>query len=81
MDSPIIFPIAPSSCLYRTPIPTLRAAASMISVSEYWYGAPTFPLFAWLISSSHSGLYSMNRSAPRLTYFSLSVLVMEGMAK
>ena len=81
LGSPIIFPMAPSSCLYWTPIPTLRAAASMISVSEYRYGAPTFPSFARLTSPSHSGLYSMNMSAPRLTYFSLSVFVMEGVAK
>ena len=42
LDSPIIFPTILSSCLYWTPIPTLRAAASMISVSEYWYGLPPF---------------------------------------
>ena len=36
----------------------------MINLSEYRYGAPTFPSFAWITSSSHSGLYFMNMSAP-----------------
>ena len=38
LDSPIIFPTAPSSRLYWTPRPILRAVANLINVSEYWYG-------------------------------------------
>ncbi len=71
---PIIFPTIPRSCLYRTPGATLTPAASMMSASAYRYGAPTLPPFARLAPSSHSGSYSVIRSTPRLTYFSLSVL-------
>jgi hypothetical protein len=72
--------MVPSSCLYRTPIPAIQAAGITI-VSEHLYGAPAFPLFARLTQPFHSGLYCMSMSAPRLTYLSLSVFVMEGIVK
>ena len=78
LGSPIIFPTVPSSRLYLTPSPTLRAAASMISVSEYRYGAPAFVCVADL--ALPPGIVLHGHARPPLDVL-LSVLVVEGMAK